>query len=141
MTKRSTTPKIISHKTSFDEIAELLRGRKGVIETQKAEIVEALKQVRKANVWPELSAEERERPLQLTERHLEDIEVNLLYIDAQIEMLIKARNAMLTNDIEAIKLAVKDYVISDMNLSLKNISMQVYDNSEILASLRELLEE
>jgi hypothetical protein len=141
MAKYSSTPKIISHRTSFDEIADLLQGRKEVILNEKSEIQKALQQVREANFWPELSAEDRERPLRLVELHLEDVDAGLLYIDAQIEMLMKAKNALSTNDIEAIKLAVKEYVISDMNMALKNISMLVYDTNDVLMRLKELLAE
>lgn len=141
MAKNPTTPKIISHKTSFEEIAELLRSRKEVIEKQKAEIVSILKRAEASNPWPELEEEDRDRPFHFVRLHLEDVDMNLLYINSQIKMLMKAKNAMATNDIEAIKLAVKDYIISDMNMSLKYISMHVYDSSEVLASLKGLLEE
>lgn len=55
-------------------------------------------------------------------------------IDTEIERVALAHDAIHTNDIEELRNALKAYVLSDTALSVKNITMALYDFDQLILS-------
>lgn len=84
-----------------------------------------------------LSSEDRERPVRLARWHLEDVVANIQYLENRECLLKQVEAALAHDDVAAIKQAVHEYVITDMNFSCKHVSMQIYDNTDLLQTLAE----
>lgn len=61
-------------------------------------------------------------------------------IDSEIERVTLARDALHTSDIDELKSAFSAYVLSDTALSVKNITMALYDFDQLILSAKTFVE-
>lgn len=136
---KPSLPQIITTKTPISDIASLLEQRRAVLVTQKSEIEALMKDVETRDRAAGLAESDVAEPQHHARLYLQDVSSQIEYVEKQTVMLERVEKALLSDDVTTVKEAVREYLAADMNLSLKNISLMIYDNEKLAETIKDSL--
>jgi hypothetical protein len=131
-----TNRKVASHEVDVSSMIAAFETEHRLISDQQAEIRNTLKSIEKSGKWAYDTEESWEHYVEITEAIAKDLDQQLTYLERQIAVLKKAQRAFASDDPKKIKAALKDYLETDVDLSLKNMALVRYDTEQLLISMR-----
>jgi hypothetical protein len=134
---RSLRPRTLPQDADAPTAARALEHERVLLRRQYAEMQMLYQVLKRSNKWLHGSEEDWENFMVTVRYIIDDVHKNLDYIDAQLVIIQKGLRAFETDDPEAIKAAAKEYLLSDVSMSLRNLALHRYDNNEIIRQLKE----
>ncbi len=95
------------------------------------------------NNWKILDGEKRQLCIQYIENCNETVRMMKTYtdeIDTEILRIKKAIRQCKTSDIEKLKMAFEEFILTDTSISLKSIRLALYDYDQFILSMRDFNE-
>jgi hypothetical protein len=134
---RKSRPRTLPKNADVPDAIVALERERATLQGQREEMQTVYDAIRHSTKWTLTTDEDWEYFMSTIKSVVVDIDNNLDYIDNQLDILRKGVKAFETDDPEAIKKIAKEYLLSDVSLSLKNLALHRYDNSEIIRRLTE----
>lgn len=133
--KRKTKLRTIPKNTTVAEVVERMRQEEALIKEQYRELKQLQKTINHSTEWVHSDDLEWEYLINNIDSYIEDVEKFIDYLETQLAVLEKAEVVFESDDPKAIKELAKDYLVSDISVSLKNCALHRYDNAEAIKLL------